>query len=146
MPTEAARPNNAVLGWGSKLQVDCRTGGLEPISWCPKKLVANPSDLCKISGCLPHLAFRSSHGRTESLEYNAFFRLRPMDRTNGLPPSGRLMRRPSEVGCRVKPWPMVASGGSCSVVCSVRPMSCSSGSSHCAGLGITMPTFGKLPK
>lgn len=59
---------------------------------------------------------------------------------------GRLIRKPSEVGSSVKPWPMVASGGSCSVVCSVLPMSWNSGSSHCAGFGMTMPTLGKLPK
>ena len=61
-------------------------------------------------------------------------------------PEGREMRMPSDVGSSVKPCPMVASGGSCSVVCSVRPMSWNAGSSHCAGLGITMPTLGKLPK
>ena len=36
---------------------------------------------------------------------------------------GMLMRKPSELGSRVMPWPMMALGGNCSMVCSVRPMS-----------------------
>ncbi len=61
-------------------------------------------------------------------------------------PVGKVIRRPSDEGSKVKPWPIVASGGSCRVVCRVFARSCSSGSSHCPMLGITMPTFGKLPK
>lgn len=66
--------------------------------------------------------------------------------SKGSAPVGRLIRMPSPVGSRVRPWPIVASGGSCRVVSRVLARSCSSGSSHCAMLGITMPTLGKLPK